>query len=471
MTRRRGSEGPPSKRRGTSEQSLEALGRQIDEHGAPAGRDEATVGANADGLLTLGRQIDGKSPPRGSRRRGRRRRARRVILFTTVGLVLTLVAVAGASYYYVDSKIKAVEKPLCGVVVKFCHPEIPGKPFNVLAIGSDSRAGLTGKLAEVTGAGSVGGQRSDVVKIFHVDPQAGTISVLSIPRDTVVSLLADKLVFGNYNRINVNYQNGPELLVKTIEANFGIPINHVIQVDFGGLAGAVNALGGVYMSFPFPAYDAYSSLDIHRTGCQKLMGFMALAVARSRHFEYYENGQWLYDGTSDFGRIDRQNQFLRALIERAKSEATNLPAIADFLGALPKGIAIDNTFSPNELIGLALKFRGFNPDTMAAYTLPVTEGVSASLGDILFVDQPAAQQMLVHIFGQVGTVGGLTEPTNPPPNSAFETPPPPAVANPKPPATPRPGQHVTTTTQPLHTEPWYTFNPVACSPGVKVAAR
>jgi LCP family protein required for cell wall assembly len=310
-----------------------------------------------------------------------------------------------------------------------------------------------------------------VVKVFHVDPQAGTISVLSIPRDTIVSLLRNQGLFGNYNRINVNYQSGPTLLVQTIEANFGIPINHVIQVSFGGLDNAVNALGGVYMSFPYPALDRLSSLDIHRTGCQLLNGFQALAVARSRHFYYLQNGQWLYDGTSDFGRIDRQNQFLRALIDRAKSEATNLPAIASFLSAIPQGVEIDDTFGYNELLGLALKFHSFNPSTMAAYTLPTLGVNGTSLGDVLFVDQPAAQQLLVRIFGQVGTLGGLTQPTNPPPvNASFQTPAPPAVATPRV-APPAAGHHHVAASQPLHTEPWYTFNPIACTPGVKAIPR
>jgi LCP family protein required for cell wall assembly len=471
MARRRGPDGTPAPRRGPNERSLEALGRQIDDaNGAPPDGGEGPGGGgapNEDGLLALGREIDGRTT-RGSGRRRRRRRMRRVVVITSVSLVVLLVGLAAGSYYYGYLKYKAVQAPLCGTAHKVCDPEVPGKPFNVLAIGSDSRAGLTGQLAAATGAGSVGGQRSDVVKIFHVDPNAGTISVLSIPRDTIVTLLANQGLFGRFNRINVNYQNGPLLLVRTIEANFGIPINHVIQVDFGGLAGAVNSLGGIYMSFPYPSLDTYSSLNIHRTGCQRLMGFMALAVARSRHFQYDAGGQWIADPSSDFSRIDRQNQFLRALIQRAKSQATDLTAITGFLDAIPKGIQIDDTFGYNELLGLALKFHGFNPDTMAAYTLPTVNGYSSNLGDVLFAAQPAAQQMLVRVFGQVGTAGGLTRAADPPPNSSWTNPPPPAVATPRPPARPPAGHHVTTTTQPLHTEPWFTFNPVACTPGQKV---
>jgi LCP family protein required for cell wall assembly len=382
-----------------------------------------------------------------------------------VAISVSVAAVAGASWYYAYQKYKAAQNPnFCGVVHKVCTPEVPGKPFNVLVIGSDSRAGLSGTVAAQTGAGSVSGQRSDVVRIFHVNPQAGTVSVVAIPRDTMVTLLANQGLYGNFNRINVNYASGPALLVRTIEANFGIPINHVVQVSFSGLIDAVNALGGIYMYFPYPALDHYSSLHVPHTGCQLINGVQALAVARSRHFEYFQNGYWQYDGTSDFGRIDRQDQFIRALMLRAKN-TYNPARLIDLIGAIPSGIQYDDTFGFNELIGLGLKFHGFNPANLNAFTLPTYGAVNASIGDVLYVDQPAAQQLLVKVFGQVGTVGGLTEPTSPPPTQYLTTPLPPSVATP---TIPRHATsttvHVTTTTAPLHTEPWYTFNPTACTP-------
>jgi LCP family protein required for cell wall assembly len=347
---------------------------------------------------------------------------------------------------------------------------------------------LTGLLAKQTGAGAVSGQRSDVVKIFHIDTDHQTISVVSIPRDTLVQLVANQSLYGAYNRINVNLgANGnPSLLVRTIEANFGIPINHVIVVGFGGLVGAVNALGGVKMDFPYPAYDALSDLAIHHSGCQILDGAQALAVARSRHFYYNTQGRprvprdfaaltygqlaaqgWIYDGTSDYGRIDRQNQFLRALIDSAKSKWNPL-TINAFLSEIPKGITIDAKFGFSELVNLAVKFHGFNPNDMHAYTLP-TNGVVLNGADVLTVDQPAAQQLLVKIFGQVGTPGGLVEPTNPPPNAGGVFTMPPAVATPTTTTTTQPTgvtsstvSKTTTTTAQTHVSSYYSFNPVAC---------
>ena len=103
-----------------------------------------------------------------------------------------------------------------------------------------------------------------MVKIVHIIPATGQVSVLSIPRDTVVSVAGDTSQIGTYNRINATYNNGPDQLVQTIEANFGIPIEHVVQLNFIGFRGAVDAIGGVNLDFPYPARDTYTGLEHHR---------------------------------------------------------------------------------------------------------------------------------------------------------------------------------------------------------------
>ena len=210
--------------------------------------------------------------------------------------------------------------------------------------------------------------------------------------------------------------------MRTITANLGIPINHVVQVDFSGFQDAVDALGGISLSFPYPAKDAYSGLNITAPGCQLLNGAQALAVARARHYEYLANGYWQYDPTSDFGRIQRQDVFIRALMSSAKSKVNPLTVNA-FIGSIHEGLVIDDGFGLNELIGLALTYHSFDPASLAAQTLPtVSSNAFGGLGDVLTVDQPAAQQMLVNIFGS-----SLVTPTNPPPDAAGYPNPPPTI--------------------------------------------
>ena len=375
--------------------------------------------ANEQRLMALGQAVDRQSGVTPKRRKPRRRGRRWIIAgVVACGLV---VALLGGGYFYANWRFGQIHKFTVAGEVK----AITGQPFNILSIGSDSRAGLTGAVAAQTGAstGQAGGQRSDVVKIIHVDPIAGTLSMLSIPRDTMVTLLANQSRYGPFNRINVNFGNGPSLLAQTITANFGIPIHNTIVVSFAGLMNAATAIGGVHLNFPYPAKDAFSGLNITHTGCQTVTGFQALAVARSRHYQWYEGGAWHSDVTSDFGRIWRQNIFLRAMLSRAKG-LYNPISIDSFLSKLPQGIALDTNFSLRELLGLAVKFHGLNPANIRTYTLPTAPGSAPRVGDVLFVQQPQAQQTLVNIFGKQ-----LLTPTNPPPNTAMQTPLPPVVAS------------------------------------------
>lgn len=370
--------------------------------------------------MALGDAVDRQTGVQRHGRRARRpNRRRRRVLTALASVVALIVVIAGGAYFYANYRFDQIPK----IHVASDLPQLAGKPFNILEIGSDSRAGLTGKVAVATGASDTPGQRSDVVKIMHIDPEAGTISVLSIPRDTMVTLLANQSLYGQFNRINVNFANGPSLLVKTIEANFGIPIQHVIVVSFAGLINSIDAIGGIYLDFRYPAKDEYSGLNIKTTGCQLVTRFQALAVARSRHYEWYQNGVWNYDGTSDFGRILRQDAFMRAMINRVRGLYNPL-SINNFLSKIPQGITLDDQFTLRELVALAVKFHGINPNAMLTYTLPTVAGVNPTVGDVLYEDQPAAQQMLVDLFGN-----SLLKPTNPPPNAALQTPPPPTIVS------------------------------------------
>ncbi len=386
--------------------------------------------ANARRLEALGQAIDGRPSGSTSRPGSRRRtsgprsgwRRYRGLIITGVVVVLLIAGVLGGSYfygYYLFSKIHKVT--VTGEVAR-----VPGQPFNILEVGSDSRAGLSGAVAAQTGAstGSVAGQRSDVIKIMHVDPTAGTITVLSIPRDTVVSMLGASVAhgFGQFNRLNTTlFTDNPSLLAQTITANFGIPINHTIVVSFAGIINATDAIGGVKMYFPYPAKDTMSGLFVPHAGCVTISNTQALALVRSRHYQWYQNGQWNYDVTSDYGRIYRQNEYIKAMVNRAKTLYNPL-TIASFLSKLPQGITLDSNFSYSELIGLAIKFHSINIGALSTYTLDTTPSQNAALGSILTVVEPGAEQQLVKIFGSQ-----LMRPTNPPPNAQFQVVAPPVI--------------------------------------------
>jgi LCP family protein required for cell wall assembly len=379
---------------------------------------------------TRSSKADGKAP------KGRKKKAKhtwldRVLLAGVIVVGLALVGV-GTGYAYVQYRFSQVTK----VTVKHLKKAPVGQPFNVLLIGSDSRVGESAaEAAHLGNQSDAGGQRSDVVKIVHIVPATGQVSVLSIPRDTVVTVAGDTSQIGKYNRINATYNVGPDQLVQTIEANFGIPIEHVVQINFEGFRGAVDAIGGIFLNFPYPAKDAYTGLNITQTGCQHVNGGYSLAVARSRHYEYFKDGYWQYDGTSDFGRIQRQNAFLKAVINQAEKQYNPLTLNA-FIGSVVQGVTIDSTFSISDLISLAQQFHTFASQSLATATLPTYNANSYEfgyLGSVLYVQEPQATQAITQFLGgppeaaltpppgPYGVVSTTTTSTNPTGNTLNTT--------------------------------------------------
>jgi LCP family protein required for cell wall assembly len=212
------------------------------------------------------------------------------------------------------------------------------------------------------------------------------------------------------NRINAAFNSGPSLLAETIEKDLGITINDFAEINFPGFQGMVNSLGGIYLNFPMPVKDAYSGLNITKTGCQLVSGTQALALVRSRHLYYYENGTWNADVQSDFSRIQRQDVFFRATINRAHEKGTDPLSINAFIGSLASDITVDPAFKA-QLLGLAEAFHGVGNSALKTETIPTTEFQNSYGEDVLQAAQPYAATMIQQ-FNAFGSKSGSGKSTS-----------------------------------------------------------
>jgi LCP family protein required for cell wall assembly len=385
-------------------------------------------------------------------------------------VVVLLLVVTGLGYGYFRYQWSKVSSAPC----KTCIAAANGAPYNVLLIGSDSRVGETPAEALQFGNQSdAGGQRSDTIKIVHVDPSTGTASSLSIPRDTYVTLSGVPASTGlaSQNKINAAFGSGPDALIQTIENTFGIPISHYIVINFFGLEDAVNALGGIKMDFPYPVRDHdcdvivdgtcsnNAGLNIPTAGCQVLDGQQALALSRSRYFQYYADGEWNSDPTSDIGRITRQNLIISAALDKAKSTYNPL-RLNSLLSSVVHDFSKDDALSASDLFSLAERYHAFSGSQLQSYTLPTLGATSPDAGDVEVVEPEEASAMIAQFLG--GPFGTITTP----PIDAYGnpltlTPPTPTTVAPASSATTAPAASsaTTATTVPASTIPSYDPRP------------
>jgi LCP family protein required for cell wall assembly len=270
----------------------------------------------------------------------------------------------------------------------------PGQPANILLIGSDSRSFVSNQTQKNAfgDTQNAGGQRSDTIMVLHVDPQAKKVLLVSFPRDLWVNIPGV-----GYSKINAAFNSGPQKLVDTLKANFQIPINHYMEVDFQSFQGVVDALGTVPVYFPAPSRDAFSGLN-EPAGCQRLDGQAALQYVRARHLQVLVDGRWREpDPIPDLGRIARQQAFLRKLATLAVKKGLNNPLAAnDIAGSVLSKIQVSQSLSTNDILRLINAFRDVNPDdpnAIATTTIP-THGAVISRQDVLELTQPDANILL-----------------------------------------------------------------------------
>lgn len=270
-----------------------------------------------------------------------------------------------------------------------------GPARNYLLVGSDSRAKGHPK-AGVTAPIEQRDPLADTIMVLRVDPHSPQPVLLSLPRD----LWVHREAIGEKGRINAAYGDGPQALLDTIRTELGIPIHHYIEVDFQGFKSAVDAIGGVPMWFETPVRDWKSDLDITDTGCVTLDGYDALAYARSRQLQVYEDGRFEFDGSGDLGRIERQQLFIRRTIDRAIDEVGKSPlAVKRLVEVGVDNVTLDDTLTVGDLVRLGNTFSSFDADELETHTLPTKARTTTGGAKVLELDDERAPAVLALFRG------------------------------------------------------------------------
>jgi len=246
---------------------------------------------------------------------------------------------------------------------------------NFLLTGSDNGSCVDPKspYAGAFGDRTSFGERGDTIMIIRVDPKDNHAAFLSFPRDLWVKIAGSTRT----NRINTAFdRKNPNKLVDTIYQNFGISVDHYVNIDFCAFKEIVNAVGGVSVPFLYETRDSKTGLYVPAASCFEFSGDHALAYVRSRSgYSYFDpaKSKWIKDGTGDLGRISRQQDFIRRAMQRALDKGSSSPNVANkLLNAALKNVITDDRLTPILLLQLAQAMRDLNTSNIPTYTIAAT---------------------------------------------------------------------------------------------------
>ncbi len=268
-----------------------------------------------------------------------------------------------------------------------------GPAVNYLLIGSDTREGSDPNSPDFGGIGdtdAVQGRRSDTIMILRQEKDGDGAALLSLPRDLWVDIVGRD----SPSRINAAYSDGADVLAATISQEFGIPIHHVVDIDFFGFKDVVDAIGGSVVCFDYVTRDTNTGLD-QQPGCNVLDGTQALAYARSRHYEEFRDGQWREDPSADLGRIQRQQHFLQTTADSTIQRlATDPFKTSELIDSVSGSLRLDAGLDALDAAGTLRK--AFSQG-LTTYQLPV-EGTTIA-GNAVLILLPDAEPILAYFRG------------------------------------------------------------------------
>lgn len=282
--------------------------------------------------------------------RNKRRRIRwsRVFLLLVVLAALLSGIGFGAMYAY-NAFFAPPEAPTVTtnngkVMTELKQGEKLTKRINILFLGVDD------------GEGENSPRRSDTMIVASINPEDGTINMLSIPRDTQVTIPGRK---GEDKITHAYAYGGPQLAVRTVQEFLHIPVHYYVSVNWQGFIKVVDILGGVdlYVERDMDYEDPYADLSIHLDkGYQHLDGYKAGQYVRFRH-----------DELGDIGRVQRQQRFLKALSTEMFQVGTvfKLPALSSTLQQY-----VETDMSMITMVKMANSIKNFNASALKTEMLP-----------------------------------------------------------------------------------------------------
>jgi LCP family protein required for cell wall assembly len=307
----------------------------------------------------------------------------RKVLLVLVGLVTALMSIAAGGSIVLLKRLDASIDREPGLPVT--RPE-PQEPVNVLVLGSDSRAGLTEQELKELTLNPEKGQRSDTIILVHFDPQREKAVLVHFPRD-----LRTEIPGHGTAKINEAFRlGGANLMIRTVQRFSGLPIHHYVKVDFSGFLNLVDAVGGVQLCVDRPMYDEKAGLRIAKAGCYTFDGRRALAFVRARHVEG--------DLIPDFSRISRQQQFIRALLNKLLS-VSSLVRLPELARLAADSVTTDDKLSATDILYLADRLRDVasrDPGGARSVDLRVVPANPEEIGGVSYVvaKQPETSRLL-----------------------------------------------------------------------------
>jgi LCP family protein required for cell wall assembly len=230
----------------------------------------------------------------------------RYLLGSVLVVLLSAAAISTAALLEVKRVSTALSQSPRIQAAQFLTPDQAGAAQTIMVIGSDRRAGSKDAVDRTDPP------HTDTIMLIRMDPNKGQTSILSIPRDLLVSFTIDGRYYPQ-QKINAAYTyGGPDGALQVVKATLdGIAINHVVDVNFRSFYAVIKAIGCVYVDVDHTYFNHnigtvatnYANIDL-KPGYQKLCGYPALDYVRYRHTD------------SDFVRVARQQDFIRAVKEQ-----------------------------------------------------------------------------------------------------------------------------------------------------------